>query len=105
MAFTGKEKHTISLADAGKLTGNFRKKTTSGGAVLGHFFGAETIKKILAQEGCVGIRIYHAVQDDGVPTLVMVGVDANENDLVSGEIAEWPLPCPPFCGASNSLNS
>jgi len=105
MAFTGKEKHAISLTDAGKITGNFRKKATSGGAVVGHFFGAETVKKILAQEGCVGIRIYYAAKDDGSPTLVMVGADADENDLVNGEIAEWPLPCPPFCGVSNSLNS
>ena len=105
MAFTGNEKHTIPLADAGKLTGNFRKKATASGAVVGHFFGAETVKRILAQDGCVGIRIYYAAQDDGVPTLVMVGANANENDLVSGEIAEWTLPCPPFCGASNSLNS
>jgi len=35
----------------------------------------------------------------------MVGTDANEEDLVKGEIAELPPPCPTFCGQANVLNS
>jgi len=104
MAFTGKEKHDISLHEASKLTRKFRRQASVQG-VLGHFFGAEAIKRLLAQEGCVGIRVYHALQDDGTPALVLVGVDAQENDLANGEIVELGKPCPPFCGQANLLNS
>ena len=102
MAFTGKEDHSISLQDAADLTRNYRNATLVG--IKGHFFGKDTIERILAQEGCVGLRLYHAVEN-GNHTLVMVGTDAKEDDLVNGEIAQFAPPCPPNCGQLNALNS
>lgn len=104
MAFTGGEDHRISSAEAGKLTANFRGNVPAG-TVCGYFFGGETIRRILAQEGCVGIRIYYGRRDDGTSALVLVGVDGQENDLTAGEVAEFGKPCPPFCGKTNALNS
>lgn len=61
------------------------------------------IKSILAQEGCVDIRIYIGKFTPGKPfdtdhTLVLVGVDnTGENILDAGEIWDDCTPCPPRC--------
>jgi hypothetical protein len=44
--------------------------------------GRNIIDLILAQPGCVGMRFYYGLNDQGQKTLVYVGVDANGNDLV-----------------------
>ena len=46
------------------------------------FIGRELVEKILAQEGCVGIRSYFAETEDGKRDLVMVGANQEENDIV-----------------------
>ncbi len=104
MAFTGHEEHEITLEQASKLTGNFRKARP--GAVRAHFFGRDIFEKILAQEGCVGIRIHYGFDDNEKPQLVLVGADKDEKDLYDGIFGEVSAPCPPFCGPPNSpLNS
>lgn len=102
MEFTGKEQHSISLDEAARMTARYREKVEKG-AIIGGYFGREAIEKILAQEGCVGIRYYYAEKDDGTPTLVLVGVDKEGNDLVHGAVSELSWPCPPYCGKSNPL--
>ncbi len=104
MAFTGRENHSITLEEARKLTANYRNRAGKD-AVLAGFFGKETIQKIIDQDGCVGIRYYYALTDEGKPALVLVGVDANENDIIDGVIAEVSLPCPPYCGEEATLRS
>jgi hypothetical protein len=101
MAFTGEENHAINIDDAARLTANFREHTF----VKGGFFGRKAIEDILAQQGCVGIRIYYGQHDDGKPALVLVGADANENDIEGGLFAEDFKPCPPYCGQASRLNS
>lgn len=104
MAFTGNEDHEISLSEASQLTTNYRN-AVSEGSIKGGFFGKSAIQEILDQEKCVGIRIYYAHEEDGTPTFVVVGVEANEDDLIGGKIAEMPIACPPRCGSDNELNS
>ena len=65
----------------------------------------EKIKAILDQSECKGIRFYFAVNDKGENTLVLVGADSNQNDMVDGLIADRLFPCPTICGNSNDLNS
>ena len=103
MAFTGNEDHSITLEDASKLTKNYRDNK-SDDEILGGFFGKTALLDILNQKGCVGIRYYYGQKDDGTQQTVLVGVDANEKDLVDGEIAELQRPCPPFC-QEGDLNS
>ena len=104
MEFTGNENHSITLTEASNLTKNYREKAETG-AIVGAYFGKSTFLKILDQEGCVGIRYYFGQKDDGTPEMILVGVDANGNDLEKGEIAERQYPCPPNCGENNELNS
>ena len=102
--FTGLEDHTISIDDASELTRNYRMSAGKG-AIKGGFFGRAAIEQVLSQEGVVGIRYYYAKENNGRPVMIMVGVDEFGKDLVDGFIAERSIPCPPFCGGLNPLNS
>lgn len=104
MTFTGKEDHSITLEEASKLTRNYRNKEGKD-AIKAGFFGKEALQKILDQEGCVGIRIYYGQEDSGSSQIVLVGANHEENDLDDGIILDRILPCPPYCGKSNPLNS
>ena len=104
MGFTGNEDHSITLEDAAKLTANYRRNAGEK-AIKGGFFGNTALKAIIDQEECVGIKFYYGQKDDGTPCLVLVGADADENDMTKGRLAEREFPCPPYCGENNVLNS
>jgi hypothetical protein len=103
MSFTGKEEHDFPLKEAAVWTANYRKQYPD--ETTAHYFGEEIIRKIIHQPHCVGIRIYYALNEAGEKNLIIVGVDADENDLDQGIIAERSRACPPFCGHKNPLNS
>lgn len=104
MAFTGNEAEEFPLETAAKWTKNYRD-TMKPGDPKAHFVGVNMIDKILNQRGVVGIRIYYALDDAGKKQLILVGTDADENDLYEGVILERTAWCPPFCGGGNPLNS
>lgn len=104
MVFNGKEEHQITLDEAIKLIQNYKNKQ-SGNEIKAHYFGKDALVKLLEQDGCVGIRIYYAAQDDGTPELILVGVNENGKDLTSGVILERNWPCPPYCDGESKLNS
>ena len=101
--YTGNEDHVVTLAQAAKYIQNFKNHPTAP-TIKGGYFARNIFEKILAQPGCVGIRYYYAALDDGSPTMVLVGVDSNGNDMEQGVIAEKVWPCPPLCSPSNQLN-
>ena len=103
MSFTGKENHAITLSEAAEWTRAYRDANP--GATKGHFYGKDAIQAIINQSGCVGIRIYYAVDNNGAKQLIITGVTSNENDLYNGILAERSLACPPRCGVNNPLNS
>src|SRR4051812_18380263 len=103
MAFTGNEDQQITLAEAAQLTANYRAGIAPDGE-LGEFFSKAIIEKILHQQHCVGIRIYYGLAADGERHLVVSGVEANEDDLFMGVLAENALKSPPFKGINNPLN-
>ena len=104
MSFTGNENHDIPLAEAAAWTKNYRDASGTG-ATIAHFFSKAAIKAILDQENCVGIRMYYALDPDGKKHLILVGADANENDLYQGKLAERSKGCPSYCSSANPLNS
>jgi hypothetical protein len=104
MAFTGHEDHSISLATASQWTKNYRA-TIPVGAAIAEYFGKDAILAILAQPTCVGIRLYYAIDDSGVKHTIIVGVNADENDLYNGLLAERTILCPQNCSDANPLNS
>lgn len=100
----GHENHYISLDDAAAMTERYRDQM-SNTQIKGGFFGRDAISAILEQHECIGIRYYYGLDNDNKQVLILVGVNIEGNDITSGELAEVSLPCPPYCGDNNVLNS
>ena len=106
MGFNGREGAMIKLPVAANLTENYRTK--NGTTELGAFYGKDIINELLEQDGCMGVRIYYGLNDNGSKEMVIVGVDADENDILTdgaAKIADNGLRTPPITGTLNSLNS
>jgi hypothetical protein len=105
MNYTGNEEHAISLADAAELTARYRAQFSAGTFYIkGEYFGKNALNSLLNQQGCVGARMYYGLKADQTQCLVIVGVDANGNDMTAGEIMEFGQPCPNNCSVDNALN-
>ena len=102
MAFNGKEGGAITLSEGSALTAEYRR--TNPNETKGHFFGKDILNQILGQEGCMGIRMYYGISSEGNKELVIVGAEANEDDMTD-LVADLSSPCPSLCGAANALNS
>lgn len=104
MKYKGTEGEAIGLVQAAAMTAKYRKEVSSDTA-KSHFFGSQILQKLLDQEGCVGIRMYHALDDDMKKQLVLIGVDEKGNDMESGLVADRSLICPPDCDSGGTLSS
>ena len=93
----------ITLAEGSEMTAEFRKAHPN--ATKAVYYTADVYEDILAQTGCVGIRIYKAINEDGKLTNVLVGVDKDGNDMITGKIYDDGLRCPTVCSIANTLNS
>jgi hypothetical protein len=62
------------------------------------------LQELLDQEGCMGIRMYYGLDEHGKKELVLVGADADQNDMTE-LVADLSMPCPSICGVANALNS
>lgn len=103
MAFSGNEGAPIDLAEAASWTNNYRNAQPNG--IKAHFFGRDIIERILAQEDCKGLRIFYGLNNEGEQQLILVGADTNENNQVTGTIADHSVVCPAICGNADALNS
>ena len=99
---TGNENHQVDLATALRFIKN-HKSNLKAPSIKGGFFARNAFEKILAQPGVIGIRYYYAQTDDGIPTLVLVGVDGKGQDIQTGLIMERILACPPWCDVVSEL--
>ena len=99
--FPGAEKHEISLEEAKKHIQRHKKNPIH----PNHHGGSldrGAIDKILAQPGCARLRIYQGKNEDGTPSLVLVGVDASGKDMTAS-IMEKTGNCPPYCDVTSEL--
>lgn len=103
MTFNGNEGEQITLETATKWAANWRNSKAAA-EMDAFFFGRESLMRILDQPDCLGIRIYFAVNDEGVKCLILIGTDAQGNDIVTGVIMDKGIACPPHCGVGNGLN-
>lgn len=49
---------------------------------LSYIIGKEIIEKILTQPGCVGIKLYDAINELNEKTLVFLGIDAEGKEII-----------------------
>ena len=115
-----KDSQRITLFEAVELTQRYRKAAPA--SEHGGFFWAEGFRDVLDQPGCIGLRYYHGLDDDGQYRIVIVGVDASGADIVKpgkqrasaqgakaavGEatavLLDRSWPCPPMCDPNSPL--
>ena len=101
--YNGNGNHAVPLTDAKRYIQNFKNNPTAP-TTKANYFERNIFDKILAQPGCVGIRMYYAKTDAQVPTLVIVGVNGNGADMTDGTIGELAYPCPPICDGNSPLS-
>ncbi len=112
--FNGSEGEPIPLPTAKEWTANYRA-TIKPGETLAHYFGGDLIRRVLDEtDRVVGIRIYYAIDDKGQKQLLIVGADADGNNILPSEgsaksataseaiIVDKSVPCPTYC-PSNPL--
>lgn len=104
MALPPTRDHAIPLAAAVALTKRYRQGARKG-AQLATMFPRSVFEALLAQTGCAGIRIYNGQAEDGAEQSILVGVDAEGNDMTSATLFEFGLPCPPYCGGGGGGGS
>ena len=66
---------------------------------LGGLFSKKAILSLLSRTDAQFLRYYHARDNDGKRTLVLVAADASGNDLLDGgaQTLDHHWPCPPYC--------
>lgn len=104
-SFNGHEGSPIDLPTAKRWAANYRGQHP--GETLAHFFGRDIINQILAEPGCLGVRLYYGIDDAGAKQLIGVGAIANGDNLFPDStnnniLMDSSIPCPPYC-ATNSL--
>lgn len=88
----------ISRDQAVSWTYNFRAQYPDGLRAVG--FSAEGLRSLLAQEGCTGIRLYHATNDSQEHLFLLVGSDAAGRDQTDGLLLDASPRCPKWCAIS-----
>ena len=105
MPFPPRQDHRIPLAAAAAMTKRFRDRGGKG-VETAQMFPREVFEQLLKNTKVHGIRFYYARNDDDKMQMVVVGVDAEGNDMLSdGEIFDRGFPCPPICSGLGGLNS
>ena len=96
----------ISGETAKRWIANYRTKHPDPDEKIACFFGSKIINDILAQQDCIGIRMYYAYDDNNDQQTILVGVNSSGNniwDLSSTQPGEGGLVgdngtwCPPWC--------
>lgn len=103
MAFPPERNHKVSLEAAAALTRGFRETAPKGSPRAG-MFPRDVFERLLAQAGCAGIRIYYGRNERREHELVLVGVNEEGDDMTGGELFDFSLPCPPYCGGDTTLS-
>jgi len=86
----------ITLEEAVKLTRAFQESEIGRGQTISAKFEKGILDQILDQEGCEGINIYTALNDEGQITFVLIGYDNENNNITEGKIADWAETNPPY---------
>ncbi|WP_417368232.1 hypothetical protein [Flavobacterium beibuense] len=100
------DKHTgefIDLTEAKEMTNSYQAAFPNEPKCF--FLGSEKLQSVIDQDGCIGLRMYRAfdvVRNE--QNVVIVGVDANGNDMTSGLLLDRSEICPNSCDPTSPLS-
>jgi hypothetical protein len=95
--------HEITLQEAEELTHAYQNDPEYQGKTVSCRIDNEAYQAVINQDDCIGIRTYFAKNSDNKLTIVVVGVDANGNDMTDGVLLNRALGCPNACPSASSL--
>lgn len=97
----------ISKAKAKKWVNNYKAKHSKDKNYLSSMlFDKKIVIDMLNEDKCEGLRVYNALDDEGKEHFVLVGTDADGNNLLpsseeslteSNSLLDNGIPCPPHC--------
>jgi hypothetical protein len=102
--------------DAARWTKRYRNTPQQSNDQLtrAHYFGKDFLQTLLAEPECAGLRIYQAIDEEGVGRVVLVGVDEKGKDLLLRKddgtlpddddgVGETSMRCPNNCDQTSPL--
>jgi hypothetical protein len=92
----------ITLNEAKSMTHAFQNSTIGANQTFAGLVDKTNLLTLLNQEGCTGLRIYNALNDDGKITFVLVGVNSNNEDMTNF-ILDRAFLCPVYCPIDSPL--
>lgn len=95
--------HFITLAEAATMTHAYQNAPQFQGLTKSCMMDNGSYQQVMTQPGCEGVRTYFALDDANKLTIVVVGVDANGNDMTNGIILERAWHCPSICPVNSPL--
>lgn len=102
----------IGYEAGAKMIKNYRDQEPDD--VVAHFFGRDIIENILATPGCIGIRMFHGLNELGIRQIILVAADKDGKNILeykTGDekkkaiVADASKPCPPYCGEETDSGS
>jgi hypothetical protein len=93
----------ITLPEAVAMTHAYQNDPLFAGQTISAKIPNAAYLEIINQTGCVEVRTYFAKNAAGALTLVIVGVNANGNDMTAGKIMNRLIKCPNNCPHNSPL--
>lgn len=97
-----KMSNIISLSQAVTQTHDYQNDSRFLGLTKSLLIDASAYEQLLEQPGVNGVRTYFAIQN-GILTIVVVGVDSLGEDCTQGLILGNAEPCPFYCPTNSPL--
>ena len=92
----------ISLNEAKSMTHAFQNSSLGTNQTIAGLVDKTNLLTLLNQEDCTGVRIYNALNEEGKITYVLVGVNANNEDMTN-YILDKTVNCPNNCSNDSPL--
>ncbi len=95
--------HEITLQEAITMTHAYQNAPQFAGQTKAGLISASAVQDLLNQTGCVGVRIYFALNTNNSLTTVLVGTNNLNEDMTSGILLDDLVSCPPGCPTNSPL--
>ncbi|HPF61429.1 MAG TPA: hypothetical protein PLI93_05135 [Gemmatimonadales bacterium] len=91
----------ISLQDATRFVERARQADLL--SILAWSYPSDLIRELCDQAGAGRVRLYLGVNDEDLPTIILLATDDAGKDMTSGIILDYAWPCPPECDSDSPL--
>jgi len=102
-SFSKKDGSDISEAKAKEWMKRYRDAHPAKTDVIARFIGTDIVQQILAQDKCVGLRVYFGYDETGQIQVFFCGARADGSNIwpdaagTPAILADGTLACPPYC--------